>query len=339
MDVVLTKEQRFPRRTESQATGEVGVAIVAKIVRKDLGWVFRRTPQEADFGIDGYIDIVTDLGYVTGRSIAVQVKTGTSYLGSQSTNCHVYRGETRHINYYLNLSQPVVLLIVDPESERAWWEVFDPYETDRVGDYWTLPIKKERRLSPTARMALEAVAGPTTDYIPHLEEFWLIGERIKDASLLCIQVSKIEIANCYVRPFQRVFERLSESREIALSAMNKVDFFIDGYNNDPRELWEIPEVVRWLDAAEKAVRHLVFFLDLDEHAQGVRLLCMCHGGAEKAGTGLVRLNNAHGVGKFMEQQFEWLNDFTVARGVDEVNQPVSEKLTTFVQSLLAGDGG
>lgn len=315
------------------------MAIVAKIVRKELGWEFRRTPQETDFGIDGYIDIVTDLGYVTGRSIAVQVKTGVSYLRSRSPNCHVYRGETRHINYYLNLHQPVVLVLVDPETERAWWELFDPYETDRVGEYWTLPIKEESCFSATARKALEAVAGPTTDYIPHLEEFWLIGERIKDASLLFIQVGKLEIENCYVRPFQRVFERLSKSREVALSAMNKVDFLVDGYNDDPRELWEIPEVVRWLDAAEKAVKHLAFFLHLDEHAQGIRLLCLRHGSAERAGTGLVRLNNAQGVGRFMSEQFDWLNAFTVARGVDEVNRAVSEKLGAFVRSLISRTGG
>ncbi|MES1172258.1 MAG: DUF4365 and DUF1817 domain-containing protein, partial [Bacteroidota bacterium] len=262
------KEQRFPKRTSSQATGELGVAIVAKIIRKDLGWEFRRTPQEADFGIDGYIDVVTDEGFVTGRSLAVQVKSGPSYLTGGSATAFTYRGETKHINYYLNLAQPVVLVLVDTKTEEVWWALFEPYETDMTSDQWTMPVKKSNRLEPSAKPALDRLAGPSVDYIPHLEEFWLLGERVKDYDLVCIQIRRVEIEKCYVRPFQRIFERLSASSAIARSAMNKVEFLIDGYNDDPRELYQIPEVVAWLDVAVAEVKNLAFFLHTSDTSVG-----------------------------------------------------------------------
>jgi hypothetical protein len=129
--------QRFPKRTNSQAVGELGVSILTKIIRKDFGWEFRRTPQEVDFGIDGYIDLVTNEGYVTGRSLAVQVKSGPSYFTGGSETAFTYRGETKHINHYLNHGQPVLLVLVDTDAEEAWWAHFQPYETDSTGEQWT----------------------------------------------------------------------------------------------------------------------------------------------------------------------------------------------------------
>ena len=69
----------FPKRRKTDVTAEIGVNLVSTIVNDDFGWVFRRTHQEHDFGVDGYIDYVDSNGGVTGQFIAVQIKTGNSY--------------------------------------------------------------------------------------------------------------------------------------------------------------------------------------------------------------------------------------------------------------------
>ena len=43
-------------------------------------WLFKRTHQEHDYGIDGYIDIVTEDGHVTGQMFASQIKCGKSFF-------------------------------------------------------------------------------------------------------------------------------------------------------------------------------------------------------------------------------------------------------------------
>jgi len=124
--------QPLPKQSPSQSIGEIGVNIVSLKVHQSLGWNFRRTPQELDFGIDGYIDIVTDEGYVTGKSIAVQIKTGPSYLRDGSnTETWRYVGDLKHINYYINHHTPVLLLLVDHQNHEIWWRQFSAYETEK----------------------------------------------------------------------------------------------------------------------------------------------------------------------------------------------------------------
>jgi hypothetical protein len=332
-------DEQLPKRTRSQATGEFGVAIVAKIILKELGWQFRRTPQEADFGIDGYIDVVTEKGFVTGRSLAIQIKSGPSYLANGSTTAFLYRGEAKHLNYYLNQVQPVVLVIVDTENEEAWWALFEPYETDKTGNQWTIPVKKSSRLALSAKPALDRLAGPSVDYVPHLEEFWLLGERVKDHDMVCIQVGKLEVEKRHVRPFQRIFERLSVSSATARSAVNKVEFLIDGYSEDSRELYQIPEVVAWLDAAVDAVRSLPFFLHTSAISQGLRLICACRGKAELVRPNLVRLTTPRALLDFLDEQFLRLNEFTEQHDLEDLNKEVSMRLSAVIKSMLSGGGG
>ena len=44
----------------------------------DQGWVFTETPEQTDFGKDGYLDFSKD-GRLTGQCIALQIKGGVSF--------------------------------------------------------------------------------------------------------------------------------------------------------------------------------------------------------------------------------------------------------------------
>jgi hypothetical protein len=70
----------LPKYSQSSKTGEDGITIVKNIVENELKWVFRKNHQENDFGIDAYFDVISEIGQVTGKSIAVQIKTGKSYF-------------------------------------------------------------------------------------------------------------------------------------------------------------------------------------------------------------------------------------------------------------------
>ena|SRR3974377_1532020 len=64
---------------ETDNIGEIGVAAVNLVVRKELGWIFRQQPI-SDRGIDAEIEIQTPEGDATGRLLALQIKTGPSFL-------------------------------------------------------------------------------------------------------------------------------------------------------------------------------------------------------------------------------------------------------------------
>jgi hypothetical protein len=100
-------ESFFPKFVRQRQTGEVGINAVSSIVNDKFKWIFRRVNAEHDFGVDGYIDVVTDDGNVTGQSVAVQIKAGASFFRTKTAIGFVFYGETKHLNYYLNLRVPI----------------------------------------------------------------------------------------------------------------------------------------------------------------------------------------------------------------------------------------
>lgn len=54
----------FPKQSKSQKSGRKGEVYFENFVTNRLGWIYRPVPQESDFGIDGYIDIVGGVGDV-----------------------------------------------------------------------------------------------------------------------------------------------------------------------------------------------------------------------------------------------------------------------------------
>jgi hypothetical protein len=114
----MTRES-FPKLLNERLIGEAGVNAISSIINDKLKWIFRRVNAEHDFGIDGYIDIVADNGDVTGQSIAVQIKTGSSFLKRKVTAGFTFYGEKKHLNYYLNLKLPVLIVLYDQSAGDA----------------------------------------------------------------------------------------------------------------------------------------------------------------------------------------------------------------------------
>ena len=91
----------LPQRNKSAKIGRSGISILNSIVEDQLGWLLRWSHQEDDFGIDAFIDLISEKGHVTGKSIALQVKTGQSYFRNHNKFGWKYFGEMRHPNYTL----------------------------------------------------------------------------------------------------------------------------------------------------------------------------------------------------------------------------------------------
>jgi len=86
------------RTPQSYHTERAGVYAVAKIVHEELRWIFREIKE--DVGIDAHVEVVAD-GVATGKLIAVQIKSGASYFARQDAIGFVFRGELKHLDYWL----------------------------------------------------------------------------------------------------------------------------------------------------------------------------------------------------------------------------------------------
>ncbi|MBL0064383.1 MAG: hypothetical protein IPP38_05060 [Bacteroidetes bacterium] len=65
-------------------------------------------------------------------------------------------------------------------------------------------------------------------------------EKLMDfTEFLIIEISKQEIESNDFQPVLRTLNRLLEDKETILYFFERVEISVGGYENDPRELWEI----------------------------------------------------------------------------------------------------
>lgn len=98
---------------------DLGISFVHKQVAK-MGFFFRDQPKH-DFGIDAHIETADTSGRGSGRNIAVQIKSGSSYINRGQESTIVHYTDERHIRYWAGHSLPTLLVVYDPKQEIAWW--------------------------------------------------------------------------------------------------------------------------------------------------------------------------------------------------------------------------
>jgi hypothetical protein len=310
--------RKFPKITRSARSGESGVNLVAYIINNSFGWLFRRNHNETDVGIDGYIDIVEEDGSVTGRCLAVQIKYGSSYLRVKFDYGYTYYGELRHLNYLGNHQIPVLIIICDPDSLICYWEQFSLNKSQGTEKGWKMTIPSDQTLNYLFSNRLKEIAGPAIDHTDQLKEYWAANRLLGDeSSFVSCVVDREEILNCDHSNIKWFFERIQVSKELTRKMQGKIEMFIFGYDDDERELWEIPEIIEWFRNVETLVRFWFFFLNTEANSQGLRLLACCRCDAKWNNPQEVKRSGHGSVGfssellaSFLERNYIALNEMS-----------------------------
>lgn len=104
----------------SYHTERKGVTALAVMIA-EMGHIWRET-NTGDIGIDGQIEFVSVDGQARGPIIAVQIKSGKSYIIQDDLNNIVYYPNVQHSAYWENYPLPVILIIYNPEDNTLYWE-------------------------------------------------------------------------------------------------------------------------------------------------------------------------------------------------------------------------
>lgn len=107
---------KFPYTAINERTGVLHVASILT----QMGLIFRET-SNSDTGIDGYIEEVNDNHEATGRLLAVQIKSSTSYIHEQGDDIVFYADES-HIKYWKLYPIPVILCLHNPENGCTYFQ-------------------------------------------------------------------------------------------------------------------------------------------------------------------------------------------------------------------------
>lgn len=320
-----------PKYSVEAQKGELGVQRVSNIIFESLGWIFKRTPQEFDFGIDGQVELVDSNGTVTGQTFAVQIKYGKSFLKEENRWGFIYRGELKHINYLLNYPLPVFIMLCDPDSNNVYWELFDAAKTDRTPAAWKMSIPKKQVLAESKK-SITALLPNVTDHTDKLEKYWLINDVItKHTDSFHIVISREWVESGDTLEVTSQFERFQVSRELAFKKKSNVEISFYGYESDPRELFEIPEVVHFSEMlAEKLP--LFFYCDPSSSLCGLKSIALCCAKAQV----INRINPQVKIDKNALVQFVHRQHFLLNKVTDwlEMTDKENEEICTPIYELL-----
>lgn len=117
-------------------TATEGVLFVETVVNEH-GSIFRPIHQETDIGIDGHIELI-NAENASGKLIAVQVKSGDSYLAKNGQEFCVSVDQA-HFDYWFSYVIPVILVCYSPSKKNAAWVPIKEY-FDREKYYERTPF-------------------------------------------------------------------------------------------------------------------------------------------------------------------------------------------------------
>lgn len=307
--------------------------MLQSILHDCLGWLVRVVPQEFDFGIDAFVEIVTGDGAVTGRFFGVQMKAGPSYTASQDEDGIVYKGERKHLNYYLNHPVPVVLVVGDPARGNCWFTRFDANETDSNGDTWHQSIPLHQRLDASARGTLEEIAGPFKDYSADLQEFWATNRVLaNEVDVLVFVIDREDVEREDISNTVAFFQRLQVSSKLTRKTQRKVELRFAGYDDDARELWEVPEVRTWMRRLDQDVKYWFWFLNTLPASHGLLVVLFSLSSVTARGPGVEFVPPVQ-LAMFLMKNYERLNEIVARVGASkEQNRLISSEVVTYFKS-------
>ena len=187
---------------DTDETDRAGIQLCGLQVTRQLGLVFREQ-STSDFGVDAQAEMKRE-GRPTGRLVGLQIKTGPSYFDEPYEDGWIFRPKEKHVQYWLNHSLPVYVLLVELDTMTVYWQEITEQQLrtgPRGGVYVEIP---RANVLATAREPWEAAAEKfastaAEDYEDNLGRLapstaailrGLAGTRAGDAALLCAHLAR-----------------------------------------------------------------------------------------------------------------------------------------------------
>jgi len=128
-----------------------GMGFIKKVFAK-IGCIVNEYYRET--GIDALIEIRESPFYSSGKLIGVQLKSGESYFRNHDRENFYFYADQKHINYWLRFCLPVILIIYNPSTEKAFWTKIDNSTLIKCSKNAKIPIPKKNDLEKMEKETL-----------------------------------------------------------------------------------------------------------------------------------------------------------------------------------------
>ncbi len=152
-------------------------------------------------------------------------------------------------------------------------------------------------------------------------------------------IPRDDIENGNTEEIEAFFLYITSFREIALLYMQRLDFVVDGYNNDPRELYEIDEVRNYIGKLNKIFPYWLLFQNPKGKWLAVLFACLSKGSTDRVegGKSFVKVDTKL-IYRHINRWFISLNELSHRLTISErLNRKISEDFISRVKQFIPID--
>jgi hypothetical protein len=144
---------------------------------------------------------------------------------------------------------------------------------------------------------------------------------------IILDVSRKQVEDCDIDDLLKSLSVYLKNKENVIKGREKTAISFSGYDDDPRELYEIPEVRKYVSALDAAFPYLFYFCSLSYPTLRVFAMCTCK--VTKVAGGVIF--DQKDLQNFLLYHIQYLNELCSTYNLGEAiaNQVTDEVLSYF----------
>lgn len=157
------------------------------------------------------------------------------------------------------------------------------------------------------------------------------------ANKCMVPISKMDVLMEDFTNVQAMIENIASDREQLLGMRNTWEVFFMGYDDDPREVPDIPEVVNWIEQSVEAGIPWFYFMRADQESLGLITFMICCGSDHDPDHPGYYNFERDRILPFIKKNLDNLADFAEKYDIPEdVGCAATDHIMEFVQNVLQG---
>ena len=158
------------------------------------------------------------------------------------------------------------------------------------------------------------------------------------AGTVMVPIPKMDVLMEDFSNLSALTQQFTVNREMLINARNSWEVFFMGYDDDPREIPDIPEIVNWIERSVEAGIPWFYFMNADADSKGLIIFTICCGAEHDSTYPNRYIFNKEKILLFIKKNLDNLTDFTKKYNIpDSVEIAASDTVISFVQKVIQGN--
>ncbi len=199
----------------------------------------------------------------------------------------------------------------------------------------------ENKLDISVKEKWRALLPAAEDHSENIKALWRTNNTLYKSDIGSYLIDKKGVEELDFKPLEQLLKQLTRTKKSSVQNRNKTFVGFWGYDEDPREIYEIPEIRKWYSHGLEMGFPWFYLLTTTGYGMAIMTFLLCCANFEivkkDAQITAFRFVDFEDINSWMCKNLINLNRFTENLGLsDDVNAMISEDVLNLVKQYLDG---